>query len=43
MISLCNEWIPYDNVYRAKFSALTALELVNAYNNFDSWGVVGWV
>merc|ERR1719153_1423233 len=35
VISLCNEWIPYDNVYRAKFSALTAHELVNAYNNLD--------
>jgi len=35
VISLCNEWIPYDNVYRAKFSALTAPELVNAYNNLD--------
>ena len=35
VISLCQEWIPYDNVYRAKFSALTAPELVNAYNNLD--------
>merc|ERR1719458_1644601 len=35
VISLCNEWINYDNVYRAKFSALTAPELVNAYNNLD--------
>merc|ERR1740128_1201282 len=28
VISLCNEWINYDNVYRARFSALTAPELV---------------
>ena len=28
MISLCQEWVQYDNVYRAKFSALTAPELV---------------
>ena len=35
VISLCQEWVPYDNVYRAKFSALTAPELVNAYNNLD--------
>ena len=35
VISLCNEWIPYDNVYRAKFSALTAPELVGAYNALD--------
>ena len=33
MISLCNEWINYDNVYRAKFSALTVPELVQAYDN----------
>ena len=35
VISLCQEWIQYDNVYRAKFSALTAPELVHAYNNLD--------
>ena len=35
VISLCQEWIQYDNVYRAKFSALTAPELVSAYNNLD--------
>ena len=35
VISLCQEWIQYDNVYRAKFSALTAPELVTAYNNLD--------
>ena len=35
VISLCQEWIQYDNVYRAKFSALTATELVQAYNNLD--------
>ena len=35
VISLCQEWIQYDNVYRAKFSALTAPELVQAYNNLD--------
>ena len=35
MISLCQEWIQYDNVYRAKFSALTAPELVQAYSNLD--------
>ena len=33
VISLCNEWVNYDNVYRAKFSALTAHELVQAYDN----------
>ena len=33
VISLCNEWINYDNVYRAKFSALTSHELVMAYDN----------
>ena len=33
VISLCNEWINYDNVYRAKFSALTIPELVQAYDN----------
>merc|ERR1719334_2056844 len=33
VISLCQEWIQYDNVYRAKFSALTAPELVMAYDN----------
>ena len=30
---MCNEWINYDNVYRAKFSALTVPELVQAYDN----------
>jgi hypothetical protein len=35
VISLCNEWINYDNVYRAKFSALTAQELCYAYENLD--------
>ncbi|XP_023327110.1 DNA topoisomerase 3-beta [Eurytemora carolleeae] len=33
VISLCNEFITYDNVYRAKFSALTSQELVSAYEN----------
>merc|ERR1719187_2066410 len=33
VISLCNEFISYDNVYRAKFSALTSQELVGAYEN----------
>ena len=33
VISLCQEWVLYDNVYRAKFSALTQQELVNAYQN----------
>merc|ERR1740128_360190 len=33
VISLCNEFIDYDNVYRAKFSALTSQELVGAYEN----------
>ena len=41
MISLCQEWVPYDNVYRAKFSALTALELVNAHNNLDRLVIKG--
>ena len=42
VISLCQEWIQYDNVYRAKFSALTAPELVTAYNNLDrsDWGQI---
>jgi hypothetical protein len=35
VISLCNEWINYDNVYRAKFSALTAQELCYAFDNLD--------
>merc|ERR1740131_38290 len=33
VISLCNEWIDYDNVYRARFSALTGPELNTAYGN----------
>ena len=33
VISLCQEWIPYVNVYRAKFSALTQQELTNAFTN----------
>jgi len=33
VISLTKEFIHYDNVYRAKFSALTASELINAYEN----------
>ena len=33
VISLCQEWVLYDNVYRARFSALTQQELVNAYQN----------
>ena len=41
VISLCQEWVPYDNVYRAKFSALTALELVNAHNNLDRLVIKG--
>merc|ERR1719334_29711 len=35
VISLCNEWINYDNVYRAKFSALTASEMGSAYDNLE--------
>ena len=33
VISLVSEWIPYDNVYRANFSALTNTELSYAYEN----------
>lgn len=33
VISLTQEYIHYDNVYRARFSALTKVELVNAYEN----------
>ena len=33
VISLTQEYIHYDNVYRARFSALTKSELVNAYEN----------
>jgi len=33
VISLTQEFIHYDNVYRARFSALTRTELVNAYEN----------
>ena len=33
VISLVSEWIPYDNVYRANFSALTNTELSHAYEN----------
>ncbi len=33
MISLTHDQIPYDNVYRARFSALTKTELVAAYDN----------
>ena len=33
VISLCQEWVLYDNVYRAKFSALTVQELTTAYQN----------
>ena len=35
VISICQEWIQYDNVYRAKFSALTRQELVTAYENLQ--------
>ena len=33
VISLTQEFVHYDNVYRARFSALTKSELVNAYEN----------
>ena len=33
VISLVNQHIHYDNVYRAQFSALTAIELNQAYDN----------
>ncbi|XP_002155556.4 uncharacterized protein LOC100215195 [Hydra vulgaris] len=33
VISLTQQWIPYDNVYRARFSALTKTELSQAYDN----------
>ena len=33
VISLVSEWVPYDCVYRANFSALTQTELTHAYNN----------
>ena len=33
VISLVSQWIPYDSVYRANFSALTNAELSHAYNN----------
>eukprot|EP00111_Clytia_hemisphaerica_P010804 TCONS_00031598-protein len=33
VISLTQDYIHYDNVYRARFSALTKTELVNAYEN----------
>jgi hypothetical protein len=33
VISLCNEWINYDNVYRARLSALTGPELGTAFDN----------
>ena len=33
VISLCQEWIPFGNVYRAKFSALTQQELKFAFEN----------
>ena len=33
VISLVSQWIPYDNVYRANFSALTNTELSHAYEN----------
>ena len=33
VISLCQEWIPFGNVYRAKFSALTQQELKFAFDN----------
>jgi superfamily II DNA/RNA helicase len=33
VISLCQEWIPFGNVYRAKFSALTEQELKFAFDN----------
>ena len=35
VISICQEWIQYDNVYRAKFSALTRQELTTAYENLQ--------
>jgi len=33
VISLCQQWIHYDNVYRARFSALTQQELTHAFRN----------
>ena len=33
VISLVSQWIPYDSVYRANFSALTNAELSHTYNN----------
>ena len=33
VISLTQQFIHYDNVYRARFSALTKSELINAYEN----------
>ena len=33
VISLTQDFIHYDNVYRARFSALTKTELINAYEN----------
>ena len=33
VISLTQQWIHYDNVYRARFSALTKSELLQAYEN----------